>query len=540
MSSRKLKIHLSSGSNLLAADKNGKSDPFCLVTLLEKGTGSPIKLNSIKSKVVKKTLNPAWDQWLDFPLDMNLPPSSLPTVKISCFDSDTLSSEPLGELVVSLEEFHSNLLQSESMIEKALHKTSKMTKAATGSITFSINFTLPYVDSSVPLSEEVVDMENPPLVLPPHIDLNNQEVHHHNITSPNYLHVMLVRCRDLSVMDKPGMLSRNKDGGSSDPVCTMSVSNNSNNKVVSSIKKKELNPVWNEQFLLPCSDPAASLKITIDDYDMGSGNDFMGQISLPLVSLKTGLQSRSWHRLGSLNGDTESKSLGDILVGVIWVCDEVMAEKASSSADNNAAKPKPGFLKKLASKKEPPETVASEEVPLEPLTDLDMAECMLTSSPALSCDDVKMEGKVPNEVHVMVIKAKYILPMDNNGKGLLGGMPKFGRKKKQTDEEKEKEKEKEKKKKIKGTSDPFVSIKSSVPNSPSFKTDAIKKTLSPVWKKNNAFVVPCTDPGATLTFEMRDADKLTTSFMGKVGVEMKKLGGRREVREVSHTSQLYN
>jgi len=40
--SRKLKIHLSSASGLLAADKNGKSDPYVTIHLLEKGSAKEV------------------------------------------------------------------------------------------------------------------------------------------------------------------------------------------------------------------------------------------------------------------------------------------------------------------------------------------------------------------------------------------------------------------------------------------------------------------------------------------------------------------
>ena len=115
-----------------------------------------------------------------------------------------------------------------------------------------------------------------------------------------------------------------------------------------------------------------------------------------------------------------------------------------------------------------------------------------------------------------------------DGKGFLGGLkgPSFGRrsKKKQQDEE-------EKKKKSKGTSDPFVSVTTTSKNTNEFKTEAIKKTLEPVWKKDNKFVINETDPGAQLTIEIRDADKLTTEFMGKLSIDMKTLSSRREIRE---------
>ena len=76
---RKLKVHLCGANNLLAADKNGKSDPYVTLHLLERGSGKEIEKK--KSKTVKKTLNPAWDEWFDFSYDVNVPPEALPSLR---------------------------------------------------------------------------------------------------------------------------------------------------------------------------------------------------------------------------------------------------------------------------------------------------------------------------------------------------------------------------------------------------------------------------------------------------------------------------
>jgi len=50
-----LKLHITEGKDLLPADRNGFSDPFCIITF---GT------NTFKTAVVKKTLSPTWNQRL--------------------------------------------------------------------------------------------------------------------------------------------------------------------------------------------------------------------------------------------------------------------------------------------------------------------------------------------------------------------------------------------------------------------------------------------------------------------------------------------
>jgi len=63
-----------------------------------------------------------------------------------------------------------------------------------------------------------------------------------------------------------------------------------------------------------------------------------------------------------------------------------------------------------------------------------------------------------------------------------------------------------------------------------YKTDTIKKTLDPTYTSNNYFQIPESDPGATVTLTMSDADLITTEFMGKVTVPMRTLTKRSETR----------
>ena len=77
----------------------------------------------------------------------------------------------------------------------------------------------------------------------------------------------------LPVMDK-NLLSK---GGSSDPIATLTVGAASQK---SSVKKKELAPVWAEAFGLPC-EAGDVLKVEVHDYDLVGANDFMGSVEIP-------------------------------------------------------------------------------------------------------------------------------------------------------------------------------------------------------------------------------------------------------------------
>lgn len=49
---------------------------------------------------------------------------------------------------------------------------------------------------------------------------------------------------------------------------------------------KDLNPVWDETFIVPIEDPFQSIQIKVFDYDWGLQDDFMGSALLDLTTLE--------------------------------------------------------------------------------------------------------------------------------------------------------------------------------------------------------------------------------------------------------------
>jgi hypothetical protein len=88
-----VKVRIIQGRNLLAADSNGKSDPYCKVWI----TGAAAKTE--KTHVKKKTLSPNWDEKFVFPV--NSPQTD--TIMIECFDWDAVGKDDsLGGCSVGL------------------------------------------------------------------------------------------------------------------------------------------------------------------------------------------------------------------------------------------------------------------------------------------------------------------------------------------------------------------------------------------------------------------------------------------------------
>ena len=56
-----LRVHVRRAWNLTAMDRNGKSDPFVIVS---------INGHSKRSRVIRETLDPEWDEFFDFEGEM--------------------------------------------------------------------------------------------------------------------------------------------------------------------------------------------------------------------------------------------------------------------------------------------------------------------------------------------------------------------------------------------------------------------------------------------------------------------------------------
>jgi Ca2+-dependent lipid-binding protein len=130
---------------------------------------------------------------------------------------------------------------------------------------------------------------------------------------PSALLVMVCRARDLIMCDY-NWLTRT---GSSDPTVKLQVEGRDEVEQTST-QYKTLTPEWDEDFLLPCDDPEETLRITVEDYDRFSGNDFMGCVRIPLSALKHRQLVVNTYRLTDTKGRTK-KNRGTIDLQLRWV-----------------------------------------------------------------------------------------------------------------------------------------------------------------------------------------------------------------------------
>ena len=126
-------------------------------------------------------------------------------------------------------------------------------------------------------------VHNPDLVVTLPDQILRDEVHPDE--EANSLLITLVRCRNLPVMDT-GVF-----GGSSDPYCVIRVGDE---RVKSTVRKKDLNPVWVESFELPNADKDQKVVFEVLDYDAYGTSDPIGRFALPFLALSDRKLMRRW------------------------------------------------------------------------------------------------------------------------------------------------------------------------------------------------------------------------------------------------------
>ncbi|XP_062710210.1 multiple C2 and transmembrane domain-containing protein isoform X2 [Aedes albopictus] len=120
------------------------------------------------------------------------------------------------------------------------------------------------------------------------------------------LRIHLISGHNLVAMDK---------SGTSDPYVKFKVGGRLLYK--SKTVHKDLNPVWDETFVVPVEDPFQPINIKVFDYDWGLQDDFMGSAKLVLTSLELNRAEDLTIKLE--DAQRANKDLGEIKLGVtLW------------------------------------------------------------------------------------------------------------------------------------------------------------------------------------------------------------------------------
>ncbi|XP_022595536.1 rabphilin-3A-like [Seriola dumerili] len=232
-------------------DSNGLADPYVKLHLLPGAS----KSNKLRTKTLKTTLNPVWNETLVYH-GITDDEMSRKTLRLSVSDEDKFGhNEFIGETRVALKKLTFNQKKNFNV---CLERVIPVKKAVGGSARGMALY-----EDDVNESE---DSEERGRIL---VSLMYN-------TQQGRLIVGVVRCAHLAAMDSNGY---------SDPFVKVCLKPDMGKKAKNKtqIKKKTLNPEFNEEFSYDIKHAELAKKtldISVWDYDMGKSNDFIGGCQL--------------------------------------------------------------------------------------------------------------------------------------------------------------------------------------------------------------------------------------------------------------------
>uniref|UniRef100_A0A3B4T312 Double C2-like domains, gamma n=1 Tax=Seriola dumerili TaxID=41447 RepID=A0A3B4T312_SERDU len=237
-------IHKAKG--LKAMDSNGLADPYVKLHLLPGAS----KANKLRTKTLKNTLNPVWNETLVYH-GITAADMTTKTLRLCVCDMDRLGrNEFIGEVRVALKKLKEgeNKQRDIGVETGAVSDTVVCYVPQRGRILVSLCYN----------------------------------------TEKSCLMVGIIRCAHLAAMDSNGY---------SDPFVKIILQPDmgKKSKYKTSVKKKTLNPEFNEEFSYDVSlDQLAkkTLEISVWDYDLGMSNDFIGGVELGINA--SGQRLRHW------------------------------------------------------------------------------------------------------------------------------------------------------------------------------------------------------------------------------------------------------
>ncbi|CAB1415505.1 unnamed protein product [Pleuronectes platessa] len=230
-----LNCTINKAKGLKPMDHNGLSDPYVKLHLLPGAS----KANKLRTKTLHNTLNPVWSETLTY-YGITDEDMVRKTLRISVCDEDKFRhNEFIGETRIPLKKLKPNQIKNfNNCLEKQLpvNKTEDKSLEERGRIMISLKYN----------------------------------------TVKSCLVVGIIRCAHLAAMDANGF---------SDPYVKtyLKPDENKKSKHKTLVKKKTLNPEFNEEFSydIKYADlTKKTLEVTVWDYDIGKSNDFIGGVSL--------------------------------------------------------------------------------------------------------------------------------------------------------------------------------------------------------------------------------------------------------------------
>uniref|UniRef100_A0A4W4E9F1 C2 domain-containing protein n=1 Tax=Electrophorus electricus TaxID=8005 RepID=A0A4W4E9F1_ELEEL len=269
---------INKAKGLKPMDHNGLSDPYVKLHLLPGAS----KANKLRTKTLRNTLNPVWSETLTY-YGITDEDMVRKTLRISVCDEDKFRhNEFIGETRIPLKKLKPNQTKNfYNCLEKQL-PVSPCTLLQTHTHHRHLLYRPPQIDKTDDKSLE----ERGRIMIS--LKYSSQKCG---------LVVGIIRCAHLAAMDANGF---------SDPYVKtyLKPDENKKSKHKTAVKKKTLNPEFNEEFFYEIKYTELSkktLEVTVWDYDIGKSNDFIGTLQLDsscgtpvLSSLASGSRLKHW------------------------------------------------------------------------------------------------------------------------------------------------------------------------------------------------------------------------------------------------------
>mmetsp|Transcript_25250 Transcript_25250/g.39631 ORF Transcript_25250/g.39631 Transcript_25250/m.39631 type:complete len:277 (+) Transcript_25250:363-1193(+) len=268
-------MELCEAREVLAADRDGTSDPYAVIEL---GAAQE------KSQAKQNTRNPVWNEAFSLKLDQDDPELVVNTMTVSLYDYNKIEKHSfLGKVEVDLVKIAEDEEPFEEWIELG-------GKSELGRVTGEVRL-------KIRLDRRSLGKEP-------------------GAPTTKSVSVALLEAKGLVAADR---------GGTSDPFVQVNITGQKMQKT--KVIKKTLDPQWNEtkSFVLAPSkaDPDARLEgkilsCEVFDFDLIGGNDFLGQVSFPLSNLNVQEVFDQWLPLKPREGkEKKDKVTGSIHVQVV-------------------------------------------------------------------------------------------------------------------------------------------------------------------------------------------------------------------------------
>ena len=300
----KLVVTVLRAQDLVARDLNGKSDPYCIVECVGEKKKTP---------VIKRNLNPEWNHAMEFGGKMSarhLDEDEEIVVRI--YDHDTFSSDdPMGDVHIPIWMIAEEKEDVWFPVEPVAHMRSRFRKKALGRLLLRFHYTRGNA------SFEDISDQMSTLTREPTTSLFGLGQY---VKDRPLLRIHVIQARHIPPMDNSGF---------SDPYCVVSCRGK---KYRTRACKQTLRPFWGQSFVFGNDEwisDSDTITITLYDKDVGSRDDLVGFIKLPLWALRKRWDDQRWYNIRSVVG----KSAGEILLHVEYGKDDVKGRVGRRASD---------------------------------------------------------------------------------------------------------------------------------------------------------------------------------------------------------------